>query len=403
MSALVNLNINIVYLEEVLKMSGAKAYYFPSIVLMGEGAIQLIIPEIEKMGVKKALVVTDKVLLDLGIATKGLEVLDGNNIDYAVFSNTKQNPTVQNVNDGYKALKEENCDFIISIGGGSPQDTGKAIAILGTNPGDIRNYEGVNKTNNKALPIIAINTTAGTASEATINYVITDEERKVKMVLVDSNSIASVAVNDPALMTKMPKSLTAATGMDALTHAIEGYISAGATSFTDMYNLEAIKVISGSLRDAVENGENMDARADMAYGQFVTGMGFSNGGLGIVHSMAHQLGGFYDLPHGVCNAVLLPYVVKYNSTATNDKLRDVAVAMGENIEGLSTEEANEVAIEAIKKLSKDVGIPSGLKELDVKKEDFAVLADFALADACTGGNPRVPSKEDIIKLYEEAY
>ncbi len=381
----------------------SRAYYFPSIVLMGPGSVELIVPEIKKMGVKKALVVTDNVLLEVGVADVVLKVLDEAKIEYTVFSEVQPNPTTKNVNDGYAVLKENDCDFVISIGGGSPQDTGKGIAVLATNPGDIRDYEGVNKTENKSLPIVAINTTAGTASEATINYVITDEERKVKMVLVDSNSIASVAVNDPNLMVKMPKSLTAATGMDALTHAVEGYITAGASDFTDMFNLEAIKAISKSLRKAVENGEDIDARDMMAYGQFVTGMGFSNGGLGIVHSMAHQLGGFYDLPHGVCNAVLLPHVIEFNAEATGDKLRDVAAAMGENVEGLSTEEANKVAIEAIKKLSKDVEIPSGLKELGVKEEDFPTLADFALADACTPGNPKAPTKEDVINIYKAAY
>lgn len=381
----------------------AKTYYFPPIVIMGPGAIELIVPEIQRMNVKKALVVTDKVLIKAGVVQMVLDVLDGAKFPYALYSDVKPNPTVTNVNDGYHALLDNECDYVISIGGGSPQDTGKGVAILATNPGDLRDYEGVGKTANKALPIVAINTTAGTASEATINYVITDEERKLKMVIVDPNSIATVAVNDPVLMIKMPAALTAATGMDALTHAVEGYTTAGATPFTDLFNLEAIKAISASLRTAVNDGDDLDARDQMAYGQFVTGMGFSNGGLGIVHSMAHQLGGFYDLPHGVCNAILLPYIVQYNAQDVGDRLKDIAVAMGVDISRREPKEINIMAIDAIKRLSKDVGIPAGLKEIGVKEADFPVLADMALADICTGGNPKCPTKEDIIAIYKAAF
>ncbi|MGL4606219.1 MAG: iron-containing alcohol dehydrogenase [Eubacteriaceae bacterium] len=381
----------------------ARTYYFPPVVIMEPGAIELIVPEIQRMNVKKALVVTDKVLVEAGIVKEVTDVLDGAKIPYVVFSDVKPNPTVTNVNDGYQVLTENECDFVISVGGGSPQDTGKGIAILATNPGDIRDYEGIGKTANKSLPIIGINTTAGTASEATINYVITDEERKLKMVIVDPNCLATVAVNDPTLMIKKPAALTAATGMDALTHAIEGYTTAGASQFTDLFNLEAIKVIAKNLKAAVDNGEDLDARDAMAYGQFVTGMGFSNGGLGIVHSMAHQLGGFYDLPHGVCNAILLPHVVAFNADAVGDRLKDIAVAMGLDISRREPKEINIMAIDAIKKLSKDVGIPSGLKEIGVKEEDFPALADLALADVCTGGNPKVPTKEDIIAIYQSAY
>ncbi|MDK2935822.1 MAG: alcohol dehydrogenase [Eubacteriaceae bacterium] len=381
----------------------ARTYYFPPVVIMEPGAIELMAPEIKRMNVKKALVVTDKVLIEAGIVQDVLDVLDKAQVPYAIFSDVKPNPTVTNVNAGLAALQENECDFIVSIGGGSPQDTAKGIGILATNPGDLRDYEGVGKTANKSLPIVAINTTAGTASEATINYVITDEERKLKMVIVDPNCLATVAVNDPNLMVKMPKSLTAATGMDALTHAIEGYTTAGASAFTDLFNLEAIKAISDSLRAAVENGEDIDARDGMAYGQFVTGMGFSNGGLGIVHSMAHQLGGFYDLPHGVCNAVLLPHVVAYNADAVGDRLAAVAQAMGVDLTGVKAEDINGLAIEAIKTLSQDVGIPSGLEEIGVKKEDFSELADLALADICTGGNPKCPSKDDVIAIYAAAF
>ncbi|AWW26446.1 iron-containing alcohol dehydrogenase [Acetobacterium carbinolicum] len=381
----------------------AKTYYFPPVVIMGPGAIELITPEIKRLNVKKALVVTDKVLVEAGIVKDVLDVLDGAKVPYTVFSEVRPNPTVANVNAGLLVLQDNECDFVVSVGGGSPQDTAKGIAILATNPGDLRDYEGVGKTANKSLPIVAINTTAGTASEATINYVITDEARKLKMVIVDPNCLATVAVNDPVLMLKMPKSLTAATGMDALTHAIEGYTTAGASRFTDLFNLEAIKAISGSLRQAVEDGDDLDARDVMAYGQFVTGLGFSNAGLGIVHSMAHQLGGFYDLPHGVCNAILLPYVTAFNADAVGDRLKDVAQAMGVDTSRREPKEINIMAIDAIKKLSKDVGIPTGLKEIGVKEEDFGELADLALADICTGGNPKCPTKEDVISIYKAAF
>lgn len=381
----------------------ARTYYFPPVVIMEPGAIELIAGEIKRMNVKKALVVTDEVLIEAGIVKEVLDVLDDAELAYVIFSDVKPNPTVANVNAGHQALQDNACDYVISIGGGSPQDTAKGIAILATNPGDLRDYEGIGKTANKSLPIVAINTTAGTASEATINYVITDEDRKLKMVIVDPNCLAAVAVNDPNLMVKMPKSLTAATGMDALTHAVEGYTTAGASRFTDLFNLEAIKAISSSLRAAVANGEDVDARDGMAYGQFVTGMGFSNGGLGIVHSMAHQLGGFYDLPHGVCNAILLPYVVAYNADAVGDRLAAVAQAMGVDTAHKSKAEINELAIQAIKTLSKDVGIPSGLEEIGVKEADFSELADLALADICTGGNPKCPTKEDVIAIYKAAF
>ena len=380
-----------------------QALYFPTTVLMGAGSIQLIPNEISKLNTQKALVVTDDILINIGVVQNVLDVLDQAGFSYHVFSDVKPNPTVKNVNDGYKALMDNKCDYIISIGGGSPQDTAKGVAILGTNPGNIADYEGVNKTKNKSLPLIAINTTAGTASEATINYVITDEERKVKMVIVDSNSIATVADNDADLKVNMPASLTAATGMDALTHAIEGYITAGATPITDMFNLEAIKVISASLKSAVDNGSDISAREGMAYGQFITGMGFSNCGLGIVHSMAHQLGGFYDLPHGVCNAILLPYVMEFNASESGSKYRTIAEAMGVNVEGMDLETAKQACIAGVKALSASVGIPADFKELGVKKEDIPTLADLAMVDACTPGNPKPPTKEDVVELYNKVF
>lgn len=379
----------------------AQALYFPTTVLMGAGSIQLIPDEIKKLKVKKALVVTDEILVSVGIVDKVLNVLKESHIDYTVFSNVKQNPTIANVNEGYEFLKDNTCDFIISIGGGSPQDTAKAVAILGTNPGNIADYNGVNKTKNKSLPIVAINTTAGTASEATINYVITDETRKLKMVIVDTNCIATVAVNDADLMVNMPKGLTAATGMDALTHAIEGYITNGATPFTDMFNLEAIKVISRNLKNAVENGDDIESREGMAYGQFVTGMGFSNAGLGIVHSMAHQLGGYFDLPHGVCNAILLPYVMEYNACKAGSKYGAIAEAMGIDTSKMSNESKISSCIDAVQSLSKSVGIPVDFETM-VKNRDYVTeLAEHAIEDACTPGNPKEPTVEDIIELYNK--
>lgn len=381
----------------------ANSYYFPGTVLMGAGAIDLIPAEIKSLNVKKAIVITDEMLLKVGIAGKVLNVLDKANIDYAVFSDVQPNPTVKNVHDAYAFLQANNCDFVISIGGGSPQDAAKAVGILGANGGSIIDYNGIHMSENKSLPIVAVNTTAGTASEATINYVITDETRKLKMVLVDKNSMASVAVNDANLMVDMPKSLTAATGMDALTHAIEGYLSSGATAFTDMLNLEAVKVIAASLRGAVNNGRNIEAREQMAYGQFVTGMGFSNGGLGIVHSLAHQLGGFYNLPHGICNAILLPHVMDFNKDSVGHKMGNIAVAMGVNISGMTIFEEKEAAINAVRQLSKAVGIPETLDGMGVDKKDIDELAELAMVDPCTGSNPKVASKTDMIKLYNKVF
>ncbi|MGV8905473.1 MAG: iron-containing alcohol dehydrogenase [Acetobacterium sp.] len=381
----------------------AKTYYFPPIVIMGPGAIELIVPEIMRMDVQKALIVTDEVLVKVGVVQQVLDVLDEAKLTYALFADVKPNPTLKNVNDGYQALLDNDCDYVISIGGGSPQEAGKAIAILGTNPGDIRDYEGVGKTANKSMPIVAINTTAGTASEATINYVVTDEDRKLKMFMADPNCMTSVAVNDPILMLNIPAAVTAVTGLDALTHAIEGYLTAGATPFTDLFNLEAIKVINANLRTAVKNGDDLDARDQMAYGQFVTGLGFSNGGLGIVHAMAHPLGGFYDLIHGQCTAILLPYAITFNADAVGNRLKDIAMAMGLEVSRRELKEINIMVVDAIKKMSKDLGMPAGLKDLGVKEEDIPVLADMALRDYNAGSNPKPVTKEQVIKLYQAAF
>jgi len=374
----------------------------PPVSMIGPGVLQDVGPEIKSMGCTKALLVTDAVLVQVGVVKKLTDVLEASGIQYALFSDVQPNPTCANVNAGLAMLKKESCDLIVSLGGGSPQDCAKAVAILAANGGDIRDYEGVFKSAKKGLPIVAINTTAGTASEVTINYVITDEARHVKMVMVDKNCLAAIAVNDPELMVAKPAALTAATGMDALTHAIEAYLTRGAYRLTDALALESIRLISESLRDAVRNGGDLEARTKMAYGSFIAGMSFSNCGLGVVHSLAHQLGGVYNLPHGVCNAVLLPRVMKFNAPACGDKLRAVAEAMGVKTAALSTEEANAAAIAAVEQLSAEVGIPAGLKELGVSDEKFLAMATLALADPCAPGNPREMNLEEAIAIYKAA-
>ena len=384
-------------------MKVSRRIYCPAVTLIGPGCVKEIGGDIKDLGLKKALVVTDNVLVKIGVVKKVTDVLDESGVSYVVVDDIQPNPTMKNIHDGLNIYKSENCDFIISIGGGSPQDAGKAIGILATNGGEIKDYEGINISKHKSVPIIAINTTAGTASEVTINYVITNEDTHIKMVMIDKNCLASIAVSDPELMTGKPADLTAATGMDALTHAIEAYVSTGAYELTDVLALEAVKLIGESLEDAVKDGNNIEARSKMAYASYIAGMSFNNAGLGYVHSMAHQLGGFYNLPHGVCNAILLPHVEKFNSANTGDKLRKVAEILGENVEGLSVEEANAKAIEAIMKLSERVGIPKGLRELGVKEEDFRVMAENALKDVCAGANPRKVTLEDTIALYKEAF
>jgi alcohol dehydrogenase len=343
------------------------------------------------------------VLVTIGIAGKVEEILKDSNLDYIIYDEVKQNPTTENVKKGLLTYQQNSCDCIITLGGGSPQDCGKAIGILATNGGNIEDYEGIHISKKKSAPLIAINTTAGTASEITINYVITDEKRKVKMVMVDKNCLVDIAVNDPLLMLNMPAALTAATGMDALTHAIEAYVAAGAFDWSDNLALHAIALIGESLRDAVNDGQNIEARNKMAWAQFTAGQAFSNCGLGYVHSMAHQLGGTYDLPHGVCNAILLPVVEEFNAPVCGDKFKNIAEALGVNTSGMTSEKANKEAINAIKKLSADVGIPAGLKELGVKESDFQLMAKNALLDVCAGGNPKPVSLEDTIAIFKAAY
>ncbi len=365
----------------------------------GKGAINEIATEIKARGFKKAFVCSDPDLLKLGITNKVTSILDGADIAYDVFSDIKPNPTIENVQNGVGAFKASGADCIVAIGGGSSMDTAKAIGIIIENPefADVKSLEGVAPTKNKCTPIIAVPTTAGTAAEVTINYVITDAELNRKMVCVDVHDIPVVAVVDPDMMASMPKGLTAATGMDALTHAIEGYITKGAWEMSDMFHLKAIEIIAKSLRGAVEGTD--EGREGMALGQYIAGMGFSNVGLGIVHSMAHPLGAVYDTPHGVANAIILPTVMEYNAPATGEKYRDIAKAMGvDGVDSMTLEEARKAAIDAVKKLSADVGIPADLKEI-VKEDDVDFLSQSAFDDACRPGNPRDTSVEEIKELY----
>lgn len=365
----------------------------------GSGAIKEIVTEVKTRGFKKAFVCSDPDLVKFNVTSKVTDLLKAAGLDFELYSNIKPNPTIENVQTGVVAFKKSGADYLIAIGGGSSMDTAKAIGIIIANPEheDVRSLEGAVITKNKCVPIIAVPTTAGTAAEVTINYVITDVEKKRKFVCVDPHDIPVVAVIDPDMMSSMPKGLTAATGMDALTHAIEGYITKGAWELSDMFHLKAIEIIARSLRDAVANTPK--GREDMALGQYVAGMGFSNVGLGIVHSMAHSLGAFYDTPHGVANAILLPTIMEYNAAATGSKYRDIAKAMGvSGTESMSEAEYRKAAIDAVKQLSADVGIPANLKEI-VKPEDVPVLAASALADACTPGNPKDPTVEDIEALY----
>lgn len=366
----------------------------------GAGAIKEIVSEVARRGLTKAFVCSDPDLVKFKVTDKVLDVLNGANLAYELYSNIKPNPTIENVQTGVEAYKASGADYIIAIGGGSSMDTAKAIGIIINNPefADVRSLEGVAPTKNPSVPIIAVPTTAGTAAEVTINYVITDVEKKRKFVCVDVHDIPVVAIVDSDMMSTMPKGLTAATGMDALTHAIEGYITKGAWEMTDMFHLKAIEIIVKSLRGAVANEKA--GREGMALGQYIAGMGFSNVGLGIVHSMAHALGAVYDTPHGVANAILLPTVMAYNAEATGEKYRDIAKAMGvDEVEKMTLAEARKAACDAVAKLSKDVGIPQDLKGI-VKEEDIDFLAQSAMDDACRPGNPKEPTKENIIALYK---
>lgn len=367
----------------------------------GKGAINHIVEEVKGRELKKAFVCSDPDLIKFNVTKKITNLLEKFGFEYEIYSKIKANPTIENVQNGVEAFKESGADYIIAIGGGSSIDTAKAIGIIATNPefADVRSLEGVAPTKNDAVFTIAVPTTAGTAAEVTINYVITDVEKNRKFVCVDPHDIPLIAVIDPDMMSSMPKGLTAATGMDALTHAIEGYITKGAWELSDMFHLKAIELISKSLRGAVEN--TAEGREGMALGQYVAGMGFSNVGLGIVHSMAHPLGAFYDTPHGIANAIILPTVMEYNAESTGEKYREIARAMGvKNVDNMTQKEYREAAIDAVKKLSKDVGIASNLIGI-VKEEDIPALAQSAFDDACRPGNPKDTSVEEIAALYRE--
>lgn len=378
-------------------------FFMPSKSLLGEGALVGAVSQVKSLGQKKALIVTDAVLVKVGAVKALTDVLDDAGIGYSIYDGCQPNPTVEQVDTGVKMLKDNNCDFVVSFGGGSPHDCAKAISMLSANGGSIKDYEGVDKSTKPMLPLVAVNTTAGTGAEMTRFCIITDEVRHVKMALVDWRLTPTLAVNDPKLMVGMPKGLTAATGMDALTHAIEAYVSTASNPITDASALHAIKLIATYLPQAVENGKNMKARDMMASAEFLAGMAFNSASLGYVHAMAHQLGGFYNAAHGVCNAVLLPVVQKYNAKYVPKLFIDIAHSMGFTEVGEDTEKAVGCVLKAIKDLNKKLGIPPNIKELGAKVEDFEKLADNAMKDACGLTNPHQPTREEVIELFRQAY
>lgn len=377
-------------------------FFLPPVNIIGKNALQDAISHIQGHGLKHGLIVTDAFLSKNGVVKKIADMLDQQGIKTNVFDGTHPNPTVTNVNDGLKILKENNCDFVISLGGGSPHDCAKGIALLATNGGEIKNYEGIDKSNKPQLPLIAINTTAGTASEITRFCIITDETRHVKMAIITPHVTPILSVNDPALMAGMPPGLTAATGMDALTHAVEAYVSTAATPITDACALKAVTLIEENLRNAVKNGQDMQARENMAYAELLAGMAFNNASLGYVHAMAHQLGGFYGLPHGVCNAVLLPHVQEYNLPKCAARLKDIAKAMNIDVSSMNDEEGAKACIAAIRSLSKDINIPANLTELKVQEKDIPTLTANALKDACALTNPRQGNAEEVAAIFKSA-
>lgn len=377
-------------------------FFMPTVNLMGAGAAKEVGEQVKTLGGTKVLIVTDVWLNKLGMADEIKGYIEAVGAEVVIFDGAEANPTDKNVHDGIKVYQDNKCDMILSLGGGSPHDCGKGIGLVAGNGGSIRDFEGVNKSTKPMPPFIAVNTTAGTASEMTRFCIITDTDRHIKMAIVDWRCTPNVAINDPLMMMKMPPSLTAATGMDALTHAVEAYVSTIATPITDSAALMAIKLISENLRTAVANGSSFEARDAMAYAEFLAGMAFNNASLGYVHAMAHQLGGFYNLPHGVCNAILLPHVERYNLLANPKRFVDIAVAMGENVEGLSIRDAADKALASIEKLASDIGIPSGLTAIGVKEEDISIMAVNAMKDACSFTNPRTATLEDVIQIYKNA-
>ncbi|AWH88976.1 L-threonine dehydrogenase [Limnobaculum parvum] len=377
-------------------------FFIPSVNMIGSGCLNDAVKAMQSYGYQRALVVTDAVLNKIGLVDQVRSLLNEVGIQSVVYQGTNPNPTTINVAEGLAILHQNGCDCVISLGGGSPHDCAKGIALVATNGGDIRDYEGVDRSAKPQLPLIAINTTAGTASEMTRFCIITDVERHIKMAIVDKHVTPILSVNDSQLMAGMPKSLTAATGMDALTHAIEAYVSTAANPITDACALKAITMISHSLLTAVEQGDNLEARETMAYAQFLAGMAFNNASLGYVHAMAHQLGGFYDLPHGVCNAVLLPHVTAFNASVCAGRLKDIAHAMGVDVKGMTDREGADACIASIRALSKAVGIPSGLSVLKVEEKDFPILATNALNDACGLTNPVQATHSEIMAIFEVA-
>lgn len=378
-------------------------YFMPPVTIMGVGCLEDIADYIKPMGFKKALIVSDKVLVQIQLTKKLTDLLDKMEVGYVIFDGAQPNPTVGNVNDGLKLLKDNDCDFVISFGGGSPHDCAKGIALVAANGGKIEDYEGVNKSAKPQMPLIAVNTTSGTASQMTRFCIITDESRHIKMAIVDWHTTAVIAVDDAELMVAMPPSLTAATGMDALTHAIEAYVSIIATPVTDCAAIKAIELIAGYLRRAVADGNDMEAREMMTYAEYLAGVAFNNASLGYVHAMAHQLGGFYDLPHGVCNAILLPAVEDYNAKVVPERFVEIAKAMGKDVAGMPASEAAAVALAAIRELSADIGIPAGLKDLKgFSESDIPTLAANALKDACGFTNPKQATLEEIEGIYKAA-
>jgi Alcohol dehydrogenase, class IV len=377
-------------------------YYMPTVNLMGAGAAQETGKQVKMLGGNKALLVTDAFLDKIGMAKEIAGYIEKEGVKVVIYPGAEPNPTDKNVHDGLDIFTKEGCDSIVSLGGGSSHDCAKGIGIVAGNGGVINDYEGVDKSEKPMCPMVAINTTAGTGAEMTRFCIITDAKRHIKMAIVDWHTTPNVSINDPLLMMKQPPSLTAATGMDALTHAVEAYVSTAATPVTDSAALMAFKLISKYLRPAVANGDDFEAREKMAYAQLLAGMAFNNASLGYVHAMAHQLGGFYNLPHGVCNAILLPHVCRFNMIGNVERFGDIAAAMGENITGLSARDAADVCINAISTLSKDVGIPSGLAALNVKEEDFEVMAKNAKLDACQLTNPRTATLEQVIGIYKNA-
>ncbi|MDK2563528.1 iron-containing alcohol dehydrogenase [Romboutsia sedimentorum] len=386
-------------------MSRMYDYLVPSVNFMGPGCLKVVGERAKMLGGKKVLIVTDKFLKNQenGAVEQTVKYLEEAGLEIAIYDGTEPNPKDTNVAEGLKVFKEENCDMIVTVGGGSPHDCGKGIGIAATHEGDLYNYAGIETLTNALPPILAVNTTAGTASEVTRHCVITNTKTKVKYVIVSWRNLPLVSFNDPELMVGKPAGLTAATGMDALTHAVEAYVSKDANPVTDASAIQSIKLIANNLRQAVAMGDNIEARTNMSYASLLAGMAFNNGNLGYVHAMAHQLGGLYDMPHGVANAMLLPHVCKYNVISNPQKFADIAEFMGEKIDGLSVHEAAQKAIDAMFRLSKDIGIPTSLKEKGIKEEDFEYMAEMALKDGNAFSNPRKGNEKDIVNIFKSAY